>query len=62
VLPPQRASVSETLRDRARYDVFVQKVTEARATTDGILVPQHLFMTGLRDGRETPAVIRKAGR
>ncbi|HUG11001.1 MAG TPA: hypothetical protein VMM36_08305 [Opitutaceae bacterium] len=62
MLVPQRASVSETLRDRARYDVFVQKVTEARATTDGILVPQHLFMTGLRDGREAPAVIRKAGR
>jgi hypothetical protein len=61
VLPPQRASVSETLRDRARYDVFVQKLTEARATTDGILVPQHQFMTGLRDGRETSAVIRKAG-
>ena len=61
-LPPQRASVSETLRDRARYDVFVQKVTEARVTTDGILVPQHQFMTGLRDARETPAVIRKAGR
>jgi hypothetical protein len=61
VISPQRASISETLRDRARYDVFVQKVTEARATTDGILVPQHQFMTGLRDGRETPAVIRKAG-
>lgn len=61
-LPPQRASVSETLRDRARFDVFTQKITEARATTDGILVPQHQFMTGLRDARETPAVIRKAGR
>lgn len=61
-LAPQRAAVSDTLRDRARFDVFVQKVTEARATTDGVLVPQHQFMTGLRDARETPAVIRRAGR
>jgi hypothetical protein len=61
-LAPQRAAISDTLRDRARFDVFTQKVTEARATTDGILVPQHQFMTGLRDARETPAVIRKAGR
>jgi len=61
-LAPQRAAVSDTLRDRARFDIFTQKVTEARATTDGILVPQHQFMTGLRDAREAPAVIRKAGR
>lgn len=60
-LPPQRTSVSETLRARERYDVFVQKVTESRATTDGILVPQHKFMTGMHDARETPAVIRKPG-
>lgn len=61
-LPPQRATVSETLRDRARFDIFTQKVTEARGENDGILVPQHQFMTGLRDAREMPSVIRKAGR
>jgi hypothetical protein len=61
-LAPQRTSISETLRDRARFDVFVQKVTEARSATDGILVPQHQFMTGLRDARETPTVVRKGGR
>lgn len=61
-LPPQRANVSDSLRARDRFEVFQQKVTEARSTTDGIFVPQHLFKTGLRDGREAPAVIRKASR
>lgn len=62
VLPPRRANCSDTLRDRARFDVFMQKVTEARTMTDGILVPQHHFQTGHRDRRESPAVVRKPGR
>ena len=62
VLAPQRGNLSGTLRDRARFDVFQQKVTEARSTTDGILVEQHGFMTGLRDARDTSSVVHKAGR
>jgi len=62
VLPPLRGNVSESLRSRDRFDVFRQKITEARPATDGILVPQHQFLTGHRDGRDTPAVIRKSGR
>lgn len=62
VLPPQRGNVSDALRARERFEVFLQKVTEARPANDGILLPQHLFLSGFRDGRETPAVFRKGGR
>lgn len=62
VLPPQRANVSDALRSRDRFDLFLQKVTEARPTTDGVLLPQHLFLTGFQDGRETPSILRKGGR
>ena len=60
-LPPQRGNLSETLRARERFDIFQKKVAETRSATDGILVEQHQFMTGLRDGRETPSVVDKNG-